>query len=79
MRQDVESEILEQYANSDALQFQARQAAQKTLELSEELQGIVFNKMRILPCARMLNQKLSIPIQYAVIKFCFRRRVFLPT
>ncbi len=39
--------ILEQYANTDALQFQARQAAQKTLELAEELQGIVFNKMGI--------------------------------
>ena len=39
--------ILEKYANTIALQNKARQAAQKTLELADELQGMVLNKMGI--------------------------------
>jgi len=45
--QRLGKEILEKYACNEALQEQASQAAQKTLDLAEELQEIALNKMGV--------------------------------
>ncbi len=45
--QRLGKQILEKYAKTEALQNQARQAAQKTLELAEELQEAAFKKMGV--------------------------------
>ncbi|MBF0278086.1 MAG: ferritin-like domain-containing protein [SAR324 cluster bacterium] len=45
--QRLGKEVLEKYAKTEELQNQARQAAQKTLELAEELQQMAFRKMGV--------------------------------